>query len=641
MDYKIDYTKHNKIEFANNGDTRFDGFIEKYMTNFFDNRIFSDFAKNEIYKEAENALKEPHDDDTVIGHWSGEFWGKLILSACRVCKYTKDKNLKEFIEAAALNVISFAREDGYINSYKNSMNVFSPDPEKAFELMGWNCDWNWNVWCRKYTLWGLIECAELTDSKTILNAAHKMATQLIDELNKNGVNIWDTGSKNFCGMPSGSIIKPMLVLYRLTEDEKLLKFCIDIAEHWDSEADIKPNIIKNALAKKPIHTWYPNSHLWAKAYEMMSCLDGLLELYRVTGTNKYLEAVICMYDLLKENELNVMCSVGFNDIFANATVVENALSEPCDVIHWIRVCTELFTLTGDVKYADSVEKAFYNAFLASVSDDGKWGARAVRSNCKNMIADGQSGTKYNQCCLDNIPRGYVNVTQFALMRKEDELYINMYCPLIGKMNINDSNVTVKISDGYIQSGTVDISVETGKSLNLCLRIPDISGDSIIINNHAVSAVNGYYKMTVPAGISEIRIDFNFKAEVHDFKYDVPKFDDEDFHILRWTPYGTKGRLIPRSYMMDKRCSFITYGPILLAKSKKSGMSESDIFNFDTICGKNNDVVVEYIGSSEGSVMASYRVKIQNDKNQFDLDMCTYATADDYNSNDERYFNIYV
>ena len=92
---------------------------------------------------------------------------------------TKDQNLKEFIEAAALNVISFAREDGYINSYKNSMNVFSPDPEKAFELMGWNCDWNWNVWCRKYTLWGLIECAELTDNKTILNAAHSLLTNLI------------------------------------------------------------------------------------------------------------------------------------------------------------------------------------------------------------------------------------------------------------------------------------------------------------------------------------------------------------------------------------------------------------------------------------------------------------------------------
>lgn len=374
---------------------------------------------------------------------------------------------------------------------------------------------------------------------------------------------------------------------------------------------------------------------------MMSCLDGLLELYRVTGVKKYFDAVVCMYDLLNENELNVMRSVGFNDIFANASTLENALSEPCDVIHWIRMCTELFALTGDVKYANSVEKAFYNAFLASVSDDGKWGARAVRSNCKNVFAEGQSGTKYNQCCLDNIPRGYINVTQFAFMQKQNELYINLYCPSETKINSDGMNAAVRITDGYIQNGIVNVIVETEKELTVNLRIPDTSGERVCVNGVIINGDKGYYKMHLPAGKTVIDLDFALKAQIHDFKSEVPKVADDDFRNLRWTPYGIKGRTMPKEFMMKKRCSYVTYGPILLAKSKKCGMSESDMFDFETICEKNYKVAVEYRGCEENNIMASYAVKFVGDKRKFELHMCTYATADDYNSFDEKYFNIYV
>ncbi len=520
MEFKINYAELNKLNLADIGNTKFEGFIEKYMENFFENRIFSEFAKKEIYQEAEDSLKIPMDDKTSIGHWSGEFWGKLMISACRVCKYTGGSELKDFIEKAALKVISFARDDGYINSYKDSMNVFSPDPEKAFEIMGRDCDWNWNVRCRKYALWGLIECAELTGNDIILDAANKLANQLIDEL-------------------------------------------------------------------------------------------------------------------------NVMSSVGFNDIFANASTLENALSEPCDVIHWMRVCTELFTLTGDVKYADSVEKAFYNAFLAAVSDDGKWGARAVRSNCRNTLAEGQSGLKYNQCCLNNIPRGYINVVQFALMKRQNGLYINMYCPLSGKVKTDNACVSVKISDGYIENGKVSIIAETDNFVKVYLRKPDISGGNATLNGRKFTSSDGYFELNLEKGKTEINIDFDFKTEIHDFKYEVPRYDSEDFHILRWIPYGKDSRIIPSKYMMQERCAYLTYGPVLLSKSKKTGMTESEIFDFDTVLGKNFTASVQYKGSKDNFVMAEYDVCLENENSKFNLDMCTYATADDYNSEDDRFFNIYI
>lgn len=634
MTYKINYKVKNRAEFPKIGETEFTGFEEKYMERFFENRIFSDFAKNEIYKEAEDALRFPHDDDTAVGHWSGEFWGKLIISACRVYKYTGREDLKAFIEGAALKVASFAREDGYINSYKDSRNVFPPDPKAAFDIMGWDCDWNWNIWCRKYTLWGLAEAAELTGNEKILIGAHRLANQLISELSDMGVHISETGTKNFCGLPSGSVIKPMLVLYRMTGDKKLLDFCVDIAENWDRDDGKRPNIIRNALLKKPVHEWYPKSNLWAKAYEMMSCLDGLLELYRVTGTEKYFNAVCNMYELLKKYELNPMGSVGFNDIFANAAKIENALSEPCDVIHWIRVCGELYGLSGDAKYINSIEKAYYNAFLASVSDDGRWGARAVRASCSHMIASGQSGLKYNQCCLDNIPRGYINVTELAVCSMGGAVYINMYSPLKAKLE----SAEIGISEGYIESGRADIKITAEKPLDIFLRIPDTAGNNAAVNGEKVSG--NYYKLTVGRGASEITADFDFQAEIHDFPIAPGEIPEDDFKVQRWIPQGKPGVKLPAEYMERERRSYITFGPVLLAKSKKTGMTEAEIFDAETICRKGYTAEAVCKGTPD-SMMAEYEVTLKKDGKCEKIIMCAYAAADDYESGDMRFFSIYI
>ena len=128
-------------------------------------------------------------------------------------------------------------------------------------------------------------------------------------------------------------MKPMILLYKITDDKKLLDFCLSIADDWDRADGRCPNLIRNALSGKPVHEWYPSSQNWAKAYETMTCYEGLTELYRVTGNEKYLNAVQAFYELLKEHESNVLGSVGFGDIFANASKIENAYSEPCDVIH--------------------------------------------------------------------------------------------------------------------------------------------------------------------------------------------------------------------------------------------------------------------------------------------------------------------
>ncbi|MGN1122031.1 MAG: beta-L-arabinofuranosidase domain-containing protein [Eubacteriales bacterium] len=638
-----DYRIHNKVDFSPISATHFGGAIDAYMMRFFERRVLSDFAKTTVFDEAEEALRNPRDDDTIVGMWSGEFWGKLVISACRVYEYTHNEDLLGFLNQTVHRVLSYARADGYINSYKDSANVLPPDPDKTVPLMGWRCDWNWNIWCRKYTLWGLVEYAALTGDRDALTGAHRLAVQLIDELNEKGIRLGDTGTANFSGVPSSSILKPMLLLYRMTDDTKLLDFCISIAEDWDREDGKRPNLIRNALSGKPIHEWYPKSHLWAKAYETMSCLDGLLELYRVTGTEKYFAAVKSMYELLSAHESNVMGGVGFNDIFANASAWENAITEPCDVIHWMRVCSELFALTGEAKYMDSVERAFYNAFLASVSDDGEWGARGVRSSGRHYRAEGQSGCNHNHCCVDNLPRGYLNVTSSTVMSGTDGFYINQYCPFECVLPSNAGSVCC--ADGYLETGRTLLTVNAAAPLTLFLRIPSISGKNATITvgerRQAVVA-GGFAKLEVGAGVTEIALGFAFSAVVHEFAGTVESYPTTDFRTDRWIWENEKEDFMPLDSMMDKPCAHITYGPLILAHSKKVGSTEAEMFGFCSIHGRGFAASAMPSACTDSDVLCRFTVRLTNGTETVETEMCDFASASDIMDNrDTKFFNLYL
>lgn len=638
----LGYKQENKIAFGAIGDTKFQGFLEEYMNRLFQHRIFSDFGKEQAYMEAEDALRYPHDDDTVVGYWSGEFWGKLVISACRVAQYTGSEDLKQFLQAGALRVVSLAREDGYINSYADSDNIFPAPQEEVIKELGKECDWNWNIWCRKYTLWGLVECADLTGDARILQGACRLAKQLIHQLKDNNIRLGSTGTTNFCGLPPGSILKPMLILYRMTGDTDFLDFSVEIGEDWDREDGLRPNLVRNGLSNTPVHTWYPHSELWAKAYEMMSCLDGLLELYRVTGEEKYFCAVRNIYDQLKKYEGNVLFSVGFNDIFANAAKYQNVLSEPCDVIHWMRLGSELFALTGDIKYMNEMEQSFYNAYVASVEDAGTWSARCVRTSGRHFRAEPQSFTKYNHCCLDNLPRGYINMVQAAVMTDGESIWLNHYCPLVSHAAVGDAATTVTVGDGYLQTSKVRITVEAEAPVTLRLRIPAVAGENASITGIGAVTPNSYASVSLPKGKTMLEANFDFRAVIHEFPEEMPSLPEEDFRIKRWREQYLPEQTMPLDSMTKERCAYVTYGPLILTQSKKLGATEEQMFDFETICEKGYTAKAKAIPCNDSTVLAAFRVTFANGSDSFTRDMCAYATAsDNFNNFDEKFFQMYL
>ncbi len=639
MRYCIPYTVPNK--FRSPDSFTLDGEIGSRFDRFVHERISGNFATDYIWKEAEDCFADQYDDEFAPGMWRSEFWGKLALSAARVCRMNEDDRLREQIRHSAYRVLSFQRTDGYLSTYRNSESIFPPDPVQAKKDVGWDCPYNWNIWGQKYTLWALIEIAQLLDDQTILNAACRMADFLVAQIDRLGVRVKDVGTMN--GMAPSSILKPMLLLYRLTGNECYHTFAKNIAREWVRDDNEMPNLITNSLSGVPVSDWYDRSQVewYAKAYEMTSCMDGLCELYRIDGDPLLLAALEGYWNVVKADESNVLGSVGYCEQFYKAASHPNAATEVCDVIHWMRLSYELFCLTGEAKYMAAMENAFLNAFLAGIYEDGKNGAFFVRAAGRHWAAEPQVQTKYQHCCVNNAARGFVNMAECGIMTDGVNYFINQYIPT----RVRFGDTMLRVSSGYTDSGSLTVTVRNAKvGTKLHCRVPDWVSDhagwfAVLIDGEKQSlpVENGYVTVTLTCSDMFVKLAFDMTTHVIALPTDNIDLPDGDYHKNRWCDGGAGPCGLPQ--MLHHPACVLRRGPVLLARSKRIGNTEDEMFHSESIFGKN--AAAEARVFRHDRMLTACHVKLTYDGNVTEFDCCDYASAGNRELDDPSFFSIYM
>ena len=636
MNYRVDYKVRNLMNTPELGSCSLGGEIGARFDRFIYERVSGRFAVEEILKEAEDFFKTQYDDIYPVGYWRSEFWGKLMLSAVRCAKYKKDERLKENIRKSCYKMLSLQREDGYLSTYSNSDNIYPSDGEDAASYIGWSADWCWNIWGMKYTIWGLSEAADLLDDVFILGGAIKLCDWVIAKLEKDGKKITDTGVMN--GMASGSILKPMLVLYRFTANEKYLEFCRDAVKEWMRDDGKCPNIINNAFSDKCVAEWYDANNGWyPKAYEMTSCFDGIIELYRVTGDKVLFDAAKAFYDILIKYESNILGSVGYCERYHDAASYADAATEICDVIHWMRLCHELFRLTGEIRYMESFEKAFVNAFLAGVYEDGKGSAFFVRGAGRHWTAIPQCESKYQHCCTNNVARGFANAAESCVTESDDGYYVNMYV----QSSTSFGSTEIVVGANYFDIGWVSVAVRNPeKGKKLYLRIPEWSKNTKIrlgVGEEFAVKCGEYFELELSEGTTFLKMRFDMTPEVIERKWEpIP---EGDYHLVRWV--DSANGLCDKDCMLKGSKIVLRRGPVILARSKRVGAKEEDMFTEESLYGKNiTSLGIAYILNTTG-VLAAYRVNVTADGKEYKYVMCDYSSAANFDCNDPKYFSIYL
>ena len=539
-------------------------------------RAYSDWARGAMYEECVNAFRT-HWDDRV--GWQNEYWGKTMLCYAGAAMYTGDPALKAWIvEKTHAFLKEFQKPNGYLSTYSKEdfLRNHPEDPDAKKH-------WCFNIWGRKYTFWALIDIYRATGDKASLDGAVKMADHLIAQLKRLGLTLDKTGAWN--GISSMSILRPMLELYHITGNPAYLALCKDIVRAMDAEPANPGRIIRDAFRKEKICTWYPEAAFWAKAYETQSCLEGLVDYYRTTGEKRVLDAVLAYHKHLMDEELNPMRSAGYFDHFLDARHHVNGMTELCDVTHWIRLNRELLLLTGDAKYADIIEEAFYNAFLAGVSPDGAWGAHIVRSHgTRHLSAPAQTGMKLHQCCPDNMLRTFYDwADTVADVANDGAWEVNFY----SDADIALPGAKIEVRGNYPVSESFRLRVVAERGGRLRLRVPCWAKE-MSVDGVSLAPVNGRVEVHVAAGENSFGLALKMPPRVIDSE--APDFEDIDTvtDLDTMKPEGYTKRFMswytPEMKGLERRvpAAQVMRGPLVLAKGRLAGTSRAETFEFKTI-----------------------------------------------------------
>ena len=288
-------------------------------------------------------------DDSNNYGWRGEYWGKMMMGACFLCEATGNDALYAVLEETVRDMLTTQDNCGRIATY-----------DIAHEFHGWD------IGNRKYVMIGMEYffdiCRDEALKTTILQSLCRQMNALTDKLGP-GKKPVCLASDLYRGLNSCSILEAIVRLYRITGETEYLNFALDIAKSGGSSiCDLFSLALQDEL--KPYQ--YPVT----KAYEMISCFEGLLELYRVTGDENCKIAALNYTNRILGSDFTVIGSCGCTHEFLDHSTVRQAkeetgplMEETCVTISILKMLYQAAKLTGAVRYVDAFEISFYNAYL--------------------------------------------------------------------------------------------------------------------------------------------------------------------------------------------------------------------------------------------------------------------------------------
>ena len=491
------------------------------------------------------------------GWWQTEFWGKWMHSAVPYAAYLSSAQgsdnrrpgalhaspLGDKIERGIDRILSSQEPCGYIGNYPDALR----------------CGEGWDVWGMKYTLMGLLhyyDMAARQRAARALDAAKRLCDYVIAEIGpggRRGRELWQTG--NWSGYASSSILEPVVWLYNRTKDAKYLDFATFIVRGM-TEPESGPRLVDLALKgvsvadrngygnKAEAHGGYVMKHNRWKSYEMMSCYQGMLDYADAKGdapADLRKAAVMTGEDIVKE-EINLAGGCACSEAWYHGAKKQHLpylrLQETCVTTTWLRFCQKLLEVTGDPKWADQIERTFYNAYLAAMKTDGSEFAGYTPLS-GNRWHGQHHCYMHTDCCTANGPRGFLCFLKDLFRVRGGVAEFNFYASALVKGELpGGRKVAFDMYSLYPRSDSARIVSHTEGSVPVRFRIPGWSAKTSV-------SLNGKQLDGVKPG-SYFTIDRDWRlGDIVNIRFDMPVV----------------------AHTLDHNVAF-TRGPVLLARDSR-------------------------------------------------------------------------
>jgi len=355
--------------------------------------------------------------------WIGEHAGKWLDAACGEFERATDERLAAKIERVASALRSAQEEDGYLGTHL---------PGERFT--------GWDVWVHKYVLIGLLSHHRAFGDERSLECARRAGDLLVRTFRHGPLDLLSPRVSTHAGMAAGSVLVAIVGLHRATGEERFLEFARWIAQRLDAEGG--PRIAAALRAGRGVHE-IANG----KAYEMLSCLCGLLDLARATGEEAHADAAKLAFEDVVRGQLLLTGGLSFEEHFRAPGTVPSVgdLSETCALVTWMQLCAGLFRLTGERRFLAPFERAAWNHLLAAQRPDG--GAFCYFTP---LAGPRRYRTDLN-CCGSSGPRGLALVPQLVFaVRRPALVEVHLLIDAKGRLEVARGTVELSLATNWSQ-----------------------------------------------------------------------------------------------------------------------------------------------------------------------------------------------
>jgi len=395
----------------------------------------------------------PFDDSDVT---------KIIEGASYSLQTFPDPELEAYVDTLIYKIGLAQEADGYL--YTNRTIA-----EKGYgKLHEWAGEKRWetdNILSHElYNLGHMYEAGvayyQATGKRSLLDISIRSAN-LVDH---------DMGWDAFVTYPGHQVIEIGLVkLYRVTGERKYL----DLAKFFLDARGTRPDGEEYSQSHKKVVDQTEAVGHSVRATYMYS---GMADVAAILKDEAYLNAITKIWEDLVYRKMYITGGIGAsggNEGFAEPYNLPNmsAYCETCASIGDIFFNHRMFSMHGEGKYFDVLEKTLYNGALSGVNLAGD---RFFYPNPLESSGQHERSPWFGcACCPSNVCRFIPAIPGYIYSVTDNDLFVNLFASNDAEIRFGKHNVIISQETNYPWDGDVMITVNPEKEgkFNLQLRIP--------------------------------------------------------------------------------------------------------------------------------------------------------------------------
>ena len=404
--------------------------------------------------------------------WAGEFAGKYLISAIQALRLNDDPRLGLQVSNVVAAFIATQAEDGYLG----------PFPKDARLLK------NWDLWGHYHAIYALVLWHEHTQDPAALDAARKAADLVCRTYLDTNRRVFDAGDPEM----NMAILTGLAMLHRVTGEPRYLRMAREVEKDWERAGDyLRAGLDGREYFQSPRPRW-----------ESLHDLQGLLELWRITGETKYREAFIHHWRSIRRWDRRNTGGFSSGEQATGNPYAPSAI-ETCCTVAWMALTIDYLQLTGNPQAADDLELATLSGGIGAQHPSGSWwtyntpmdGVR--QASAHSIVFQARAGTPELNCCSVNGPRALGMLSEWAVMSTAGGPVVNEYLPGTVTLPHADSNISLRLDRDYPLTNSQRVVIVTpgDTEWTMRLRIPAWSAQTVIKANFEgvpIRAVAGSY-----------------------------------------------------------------------------------------------------------------------------------------------------